>query len=81
MRIKMSNDFHGTRRTLIVAADGTISIGQARACWRALCGYRDCLCGGELGERGPQLWGRVPERIDPIYGERDRIIGYRLQLW
>lgn len=56
-RLTVRNDFHNTSYTLRLPRSlerVSLSSHQRRRCRRALCGIVECLCGGELGERGQQ---------------------------
>ena len=53
-RITLKNNFHSTEYTLVVPFGLPLSEYQIRRCRKRLCGVEDCLCGGVLGERGPQ---------------------------
>ena len=48
------NDFHGTKASVRVGADGKLSKGQVRRVRKALCGIDGCMCGGNLSQRGRQ---------------------------
>ena len=48
----LTNDYHGTRATVIGKPGDIISARRARAIRAKLCGHADCTCGGNLGERG-----------------------------
>ena len=50
--ITLSNDFHATTARV---RSGNVSPATVRRLRRELCGSRDCLCGGELGQRGAQI--------------------------
>lgn len=56
--ITIRNDFHDSTATLRISwsADGSalLSRRQVQRAKRALCGARDCACGGVLGCRGRQ---------------------------
>lgn len=52
--VSLTNDFHGSRVRVRPDAAGWLSAGQITRARRALCGVRDCTCGGPLGERGRQ---------------------------
>ena len=53
--ITIKNNFHGTEYGLKVSDYGVpLSPGQIRRCRKALCGIKNCICGGVVGERGPQ---------------------------
>lgn len=65
MKIKLTNDFHGTQawiseKALVNAVDtfysseGKKITGAARRVWSELCGIEECACGNFLGMRGPQ---------------------------
>ena len=61
MEITITNDFHNTEYTARPrkAANGRYYISRetVRKIRRALCPATGCLCGGALGERGPQPHG------------------------
>jgi hypothetical protein len=65
MRIKITNDFHGTEVTLLASVEAGIlrltprQVSRAR---RELCGHAGCTCGGYLGERGALIGAIVPTR-------------------
>lgn len=67
-QIALTNDFHNTRATIRVPADGYISEPARRNAWHKLCGNRECVCGGVMGERmGTHLSDGTPIRIDHDY--------------
>jgi hypothetical protein len=53
----LRNDFHHSEVILsLPRAGGQLSRGQVRKARQALCGLTGCVCGGQLGERGPQTY-------------------------
>lgn len=53
MKITLSNTFHNTETCTTVDDDGMmIPKSRVRAIRRRLCGSSECVCGGDLGERG-----------------------------
>ena len=56
MRITLTNDFHGTKCTLVTRenAPTRISETQRKKAKRTLCGMASCTCSGPFGYRGPQ---------------------------
>jgi len=63
--VTFTNNFHNSSVNLRLDEDyWVLTARQVRRAREALCGLRDCTCGGMLGERGPQSWnGRR------LYGE------------
>lgn len=53
MKIKLSNNFHGTE-VFLIAKNNRISKGQIKRARNELCGLQSCICGDEAGLRGPQ---------------------------
>jgi hypothetical protein len=49
----LKNSFHGTQARAR-SADGWLSARQIKRLRTELCGHQGCVCGGELGEQGPQ---------------------------
>lgn len=66
--LTISNNFHGTEARVL---SGQLSRATASRVRRALCGQKDCLCGGVLGQRGGQL---QPDgaRTAEVVAEQDR---------
>jgi hypothetical protein len=54
MRMKITNDFHGTEAIVRLWSGSIIRAAEARRAKIALCGVDGCTCSGRLGERGPQ---------------------------
>lgn len=48
------NEFHNTSYKLRTRYYKRLTPEQIKLCRRALCGIRDCQCGAELKDRGPQ---------------------------
>ncbi len=51
-KITLTNNFHRTSINLVLKPHNRLSLRQVRRARTALCGMADCLCGGDLGERG-----------------------------
>ena len=52
--ITLKNEFHNTETRLRAQIGDTLTVDQTRRAARKLCGFYDCVCGGEAGQRGPQ---------------------------
>lgn len=63
--VEVSNSYHNTSTTararVLDIGELYLSAGQVRRIRRALCGHYGCICGGELGERGPQAYEVTPD--------------------
>ena len=73
--ITLFNDFHQTQVNLrpvpLEGDDGTIgklSENQIKRARRILCGISGCICGNDLGMRGPQNYEIAPV-IDRCTGQ------------
>ena len=74
-QITLTNDFHGTSVN-VVPVNGLLSASQVARARRALCGSRDCQCGGYAGTRGRQRWAISPT------GARDYVgMGAWMVMW
>lgn len=69
MNATITNDFHSTSVTVVVPADGILSVSQTKRVYRELCGMSDCTCGGIRGSQDG-----VPDGfcVD-TYSHQDRI--------
>ncbi len=52
--ITIRNNFHNTTIRLKAQIGDKLTASQVKRARSVLCGVRGCLCGGSLGERGPQ---------------------------
>ena len=50
--LTLVNTFHGTETQIRATPGAHVSRRVERRAWRALCGVRDCTCGGAGGVRG-----------------------------
>lgn len=66
MKIKLTNNFHGTEATIIVK-DGRVSTRSGMRAWNTLCGVQGCICGGQLGQRGRQYFNGKRIEIEPDF--------------
>jgi hypothetical protein len=70
-KFEIRNDFHGTRATVtatqIKEGKYYISDSQTRRTKNTLCGLHDCLCGGDINQRGCQT---EPFETLPNYDSR-----------
>jgi hypothetical protein len=48
MKITLRNQFHNTRTVVIAESNQILSDSQVRRAEKALCGMKDCGCGGIL---------------------------------
>jgi hypothetical protein len=64
IKLTLVNNFHNTETTIHVPESGKLTATQVRRARRALCGVHGCTCGGELGERGPQVGSWTLEHIN-----------------
>jgi hypothetical protein len=48
----LENTFHNTTVCVRAMPGDTLSRAQVRRAWKALCGWKDCTCGGAGGVRG-----------------------------
>jgi hypothetical protein len=64
IKLRLVNNFHNTETTIHVPESGKLTATQVRRARRALCGVTGCTCGGELGERGPQVGSWTLEHIN-----------------
>lgn len=61
--IKIRNDYHNTEVTLRANIGDELTASQIKRARKALCGISGCMCGGPIGDRGPQD-GFSVEQID-----------------
>ena len=66
MLITLKNSFHHTK-TQIRVKSGRVSNRSGKRAWSTLCGVKECICGGQLGQRGPQFYKSVPMQIEPDF--------------
>lgn len=66
MLLTISNDFHNTETTIRVTA-GKVSRRAGLRAWQKLCGVPGCICGGQLGQRGPQHHNGHEVQIEPDF--------------
>ena len=52
--ITLKNEFHNTETRVRAQIGDTLTGNQMSRAARNLCGFSDCVCGGEAGQRGPQ---------------------------
>lgn len=52
--ITVKNSFHHTAVQIRAEIGDELTASQIRRARKELCGIRGCLCGGPIGERGPQ---------------------------
>ena len=63
MKITLRNNFHNTTVNVQIDTDGYLTTRQVKRARATLCGIKECTCGDELGQRGPQDWPVIP-----VYG-------------
>jgi hypothetical protein len=75
IRIKLTNEFHGTECFVMVRKNGELSHKQVLNARRKLCGMIRCTCGDIAGCRPTQV-----EQISQEFHEADnryRLLSYR----
>lgn len=71
-KLFLSNDFHGTKTSVMAQSGLQISSGQARRIERDLCGRDGCTCGRDgIGMRGGQFI--ATEQQDGTYSLFSRV--------
>lgn len=73
-QITLTNNFHGTEVT-IRPVDGRVSHRAGTRAWKALCGMKDCICGGQLGQRGPQHHNGHEVQVEPDFANGGDRVG------
>jgi hypothetical protein len=48
MLVTVRNSFHNTAINLRVSEGEVLSTSQTKRAWKALCGMKDCSCGGRF---------------------------------
>jgi len=64
IKVKLTNDFHGTECFVLASADGELSHSQIKRAQRKLCGISDCTCGDVAGCRPCQVEQISQERYE-----------------